>query len=111
MEAQHSMNIHQIELRLHQGKLSFASPQRMMKYLGVTPGSVSLFNLVNDENHEVVLFVDSQLRKVERVSFHPNDNTASLVISVGDMMKFIETIGNEYQFLDLYEEGVENAVG
>ena len=111
MEAQHSMNIHQIELLLHQGKLSFASPQRMMKYLGVTPGSVSLFNLVNDVNHEVVLFVDSQLRKVKRVSFHPNDNTASLVISVGDMMKFIETIGNEYQFLDLYEEGVENAVG
>jgi hypothetical protein len=33
------------------------------------------------------------------------------VISVGDMVKFIETIGNEYQFLDLYEEGVENAVG
>lgn len=108
MEAQHSMNIHDIELRLHQGKLSFASPERMKKYLGVTPGSVSLFNLVNDVNHEVILFVDNQLKKARRVSFHPNDNTASLVISVGDMMKFIKEIGNEYQFLDLYEEGVEN---
>ena len=80
MDARHSMNIHDIEHRLHQGKLSFASPQRMMKYLGVMPGSVSLFTLVND----------------------PNDNTASLVISRDDMFRFIESVGNRYEFLDLY---------
>ena len=104
MDARHNMNIHDIEHRLHQGKLTFASPERMMKYLGVKPGSVSLFTLVNDARHEVTLFVDKGLLKAEKVSFHPNDNTASLVISNADMMKFIQSTGNLYEFLDLYAE-------
>ena len=104
MDARHNMNIHDIEHRLHQGKLTFASPERMMKYLGVKPGSVSLFTLVNDARHEVMLFVDKGLLKAEKVSFHPNDNTASLVISNADMMKFIQSTGNLYEFLDLYAE-------
>lgn len=102
MDARHNMNIHDIEHRLHQGKLSFASAERMMRYLGVKPGSVSLFTLVNDVNHEVILFVDDKLLQAEKVSFHPNDNTASLVISREDMVKFIEQIGNRYEYLDLY---------
>lgn len=102
MDARHNMNIHDIEHRLHQGKLSFASAERMMRYLGVKPGSVSLFTLVNDVNHEVILFVDDKLLQAEKVSFHPNDNTASLVISRDDMVKFIKQIGNKYEYLDLY---------
>lgn len=110
MDSLHSMDIHQIEHLLHQGKLSFASPERMMKYLGLRPGSVSLFGLVNDLHHEVTLFVDKELLKAEKVSFHPNDNTASLVISTSDMLKFIKEIGNTYEFLDLYatEAGTPN---
>lgn len=115
MDSRHNMDIHDIEHKLHQGKLSFASPERMMRYLGVRPGSVSLFTLVNDVNHEVTLFVDNKLREAGKVSFHPNDNTASLVISNADMMKFIENVGNSYEFLNLYEneeqsggEGVDN---
>lgn len=102
MDARYNMDIHEIEHQLHQGKLSFASPERMMRYLGVKPGSVSLFTLVNDVNHEVILFVDRKLLDAPKVSFHPNDNTASLVISNSDMLKFIESIGNRYEFMDLY---------
>lgn len=109
MDSRHEMDIHSIEKILHQGKLSFASPERMIKYLGVRPGSVSLFNLVNDVNHEVILFVDESLKQATKVSFHPNDNHASLVIGVDDMLKFIHTIGNTYEFLKLYDsEAVEN---
>ncbi|MBR6417855.1 MAG: prolyl-tRNA synthetase associated domain-containing protein [Bacteroidales bacterium] len=103
MDSRHDMDIHSMEKRLHQGKLSFASPQRMERYLGVKPGSVSLFNLVNDINHEVILFVDRTLTTAEKVSFHPNDNRASLVISSSDMMSFIENIGNRYEVVDLYD--------
>lgn len=104
MSSLHDMDIHDMEHRLHQGKLSFASPQRMMKYLGVTPGSVSLFTLVNDQEHQVTLFIDRQLLSAGKVSFHPNDNTASLVISVEDMMKFVRAIGNPYETVELYGE-------
>lgn len=103
MESRHQMDIHSIEKMLRQGKLSFASSERMMKYLGLRPGSVSLFGLVNDKDHEVTLFVDKGLVNVKKVSFHPNDNRASLVISSSDMFKFIENIGNEWQVVDLYE--------
>jgi len=103
MESNFAMDIHSVEKILHQGKLSFASPERMMRYLGVKPGSVSLFNLVNDINREVTLFVDSKLLTVEKVSFHPNDNRASLVISSEDMLKFIKNIGNNYEIMDLYK--------
>lgn len=102
MDARHQMDIHDIEHRLHQGKLSFASEERMMRYLGVRPGSVSLFTLINDKEHEVILFVDAHLREAEKVSFHPNLNTASLVISNADMMRFIESVGNAYEFVELY---------
>lgn len=106
MDSRHDMDIHAIEKILHQGKLSFASPERMMRYLGVRPGSVSLFNLVNDQNHEVILFVDETLLGVEKVSFHPNDNRASLVISREDMLKFISNIGNSHEVVKLYSNSV-----
>ena len=110
MKSTSQMDIHSIEKQLHQGKLSFASPERMMKYLGVKPGSVSLFTLVNDVNHEVTLFVDENLMNTEKVAFHPNDNRASLVISNADMIKFIENIGNNYEVLKIYDEDSATAV-
>lgn len=102
MNANYQMDIHDIEKRLGQGKLSFASPERMMKYLGVKPGSVSLFTLLNDTDSEVILFVDESLKNCKNVSFHPNNNTASLVITVQDMLKFIDLMKNKVEFLQLY---------
>ena len=93
-----------MEHRLRQGKLSFASPERMMKYLGVKPGSVSLFTLVHDVNHEVWLVVDKGLMQAERVAFHPNDSRASLVIGREDMLRFIESTGNPWEVVDLYTQ-------
>ena len=50
------------------------------------------------------LFLDKNLQNAPRLSFHPNDNTASLVVENSDFMKFLEHWGGEYEFLDLYEE-------
>lgn len=99
----YKLDIHDLEKRLKQGKLTFASPKRMMKYLGIEPGSVSLFGLINDEEDHVHLFIDENLKQADKISFHPNINTASLVISVEDMMKFLEWSGNSYEFLKLYD--------
>lgn len=101
IECHKILPIHDLEHMLHQGKLSFASPQRMEKHLGTTPGSVSLFGLLNDSSKEVKLFLDKDLKDAAQLSFHPNDNTASLVISNADFHKFIELWGGEYSYLDL----------
>ena len=97
------MNIHQIEKLLKQGKLSFASPERLMKYLGVTPGSVTPFGLINDHSNHVHLFIDENLLQAEKVSFHPGINTASLIISRIDFERFLIHSGNSYEWISLYE--------
>jgi Ala-tRNA(Pro) deacylase len=83
------------------GKLSFASPDRLMAHLGLTPGSVSPFGLINDADHTVHVALDHDLQAAERVSFHPNINTATLVISRVDFMRFLEICGNPVQFVSV----------
>ncbi|HMM12558.1 MAG TPA: YbaK/EbsC family protein [Bacteroidales bacterium] len=98
-----NLNIRDLELRLRQGKLTFASPERMQKYLGIQPGSVSPFGLLNDIGKHVYVFVDKNLLNYPRLSFHPNDNTASLSIATTDFVRFLDSRGNGYEFLELYD--------
>lgn len=103
LEHLRQLDIHDLEKRLGQGKLTFASDIRLKKYLGVEPGSVSPFGLINDTEHHVHLFIDEKLRESDRLAFHPNDNTASLVISKSDFLKFLDYMGNTYEFVKLYD--------
>jgi Ala-tRNA(Pro) deacylase len=97
------LNIRDLEKRLKQGKLTFASDKRLKKYLGVEPGSVSPFGLINDTEHHVHLFIDEKLNESDRLAFHPNINTASLVISKKDFIRFLQHTGNAYEFIKLYD--------
>jgi Ala-tRNA(Pro) deacylase len=103
LEHLRQLNIHDLERRLKQGKLTFASDQRLKKYLGVEPGSVSPFGLINDKDHHVHLFIDEKLNEFNRLSFHPNINTASLVIKKNDFIRFLIRMGNPFEFIKLYE--------
>jgi len=94
--------IHDLEKSLQQGKLSFASEARMLKYLDIQPGSVSPFGLINDTENHVYLFIDKNLEHAEKLSFHPNDNTASVVISNHDFKHFLQLCGNNYEYITLY---------
>jgi Ala-tRNA(Pro) deacylase len=93
------LNIRELEQKLRQGKLSFASDRRLMQYLGLTPGSVSPFGLINDHTHHVHLFIDKTLQDYERLSFHPNTNTASLIIPRDGLFRFLAHTGNSYEFI------------
>lgn len=93
-------NIRSLEQKLKQGKLTFASEKRLEKYLSVKPGSVSPFGLINDTEHHVHLFLDEQLQQADKISFHPNDNTASLVLRYNDFINYLKHIGNTYEFID-----------
>jgi len=75
-------------------KLGFASPERLQTYLGLTPGSVSPFGLINDTGRQVRVIVDSGLRQVARIAFHPNINTATLVIAGTDFERFLASTGH-----------------
>ncbi|MCJ7446847.1 MAG: hypothetical protein MUO72_04075 [Bacteroidales bacterium] len=69
----------------------------------IEPGSVSPFGLINDKEKHVHLFMDEKLNESDRLAFHPNDNTASLVIAKSDFLRFLEYTGNTYEFIKLYD--------
>jgi len=81
------------------GKLSFGSPERLLKHLGLTPGSVSPFGLIHDSSHSVRVVVDRDLQAAARLSFHPNINTATLVVSKDDFVRFLAACGNPVQYI------------
>lgn len=103
LEHLRQLDIHDLERRLRQGKLTFASDKRLKMYLGVEPGSVSPFGLLNDHQNHVHLFIDEKLNGFERLAFHPNINTASIVVSKTDFLKFLDYSGNSYEFIRLYD--------
>jgi Ala-tRNA(Pro) deacylase len=83
------------------GKLSFASPERLMTYLAVTPGSVSPFGLVHDRERHVRVFLDRTLREARRISFHPNINTATIVLDYADFEKFLADCGHQVRYISV----------
>lgn len=101
-DCERTLAIHDLEHRLKQGKLSFASESRMERYLGLLPGSVSPFGLINDTANHTHLFLDSNLRNFDSLSFHPNDNRATVVIARNEFEKFLSVCGNSYEYIELY---------
>lgn len=108
----HDLDIHDLEQRLKSrlqaqgrpspGKLSFASAQRMERYLGLEPGSVSPFGLINDSESHTLLFLDESLQRAETLSFHPNDCRGTVVLRREDFERYLDTVGNQHEYLKLY---------
>jgi Ala-tRNA(Pro) deacylase len=80
-------------------RLSFGSPERLLARMGLTPGSVSPFGLLNDPSRSVQVVVDADLRGAERLIFHPNINTHSLTIAFADFEKFLASVGNTVRYI------------
>lgn len=90
-----------LALALGSTRLSFASPERMDKYLGVQQGSVSPLCALNDENHEVVVAFEQSLMGKERIGVHPLENTATIFMPFKDLKKIIEGNGNKFMCIKL----------
>lgn len=82
-------------------RLSFGSPERLMAELGLTPGSVSPFGLINDADGSVRVLIDQDLRGAARLLFHPNINTGTLVVSWADLERFLATRSNSVRLVSL----------
>lgn len=75
--------------QLGAGNLSFASEDRLEKYLGLKQGSVSQFGLMNDTEHAVEFFIDKDLSRCKSLGIHPLENTATVFLSFKDLDKFL----------------------
>lgn len=80
---------------LGSGRFSFGNADLLFQHLGVTPGSVTLFGLINDTDRTVTLILDEALFTHDPVNFHPLRNDATTAVSPGDMLKFARATGHE----------------
>lgn len=81
--------------------LSFASPERLDRYLGVSRGAVTILALVNDTGHAVELVIDADVWRAPRIHAHPLVNTATLVLGHDDIVRFLEHTGHTERVVEL----------
>lgn len=87
--------------RLGAGRLSFGSADRLLRYLGVIPGAVTPFGVINDHDQAVRVALDRQMMEVEPLNFHPLDNTKTTAISAEGLLRFLHATGHIPELLDL----------
>jgi Ala-tRNA(Pro) deacylase len=96
-----AVNLKALASLLGVSKLGFASAERLQRYLGVDPGSVSILGVVNDVDQEVEVIVDKDLWEARAFQCHPLVNTSTLVISRDDIQRFLEITGHPVRLLDV----------
>jgi Ala-tRNA(Pro) deacylase len=96
-----AIDLKQLGDRLGAGRLSFGSPERLRTYLGVEPGSVTPFAVINDTGHAVRLVLDSGLTADGAINAHPLTNTMTTAITLADLLRFFEATGHAPDWLDL----------
>jgi len=98
--AQTVIDLKTLPRRIGSARLSFASADALYDHLGVRPGSVSAFALLNDDARRVSLVVDAALLREDPVNFHPLSNDATTAVSVEDFIKFLTLLGVAPQIVD-----------
>ncbi len=89
-------------------RLSFGKPDLLVEVLGVLPGSVTPFAVINDEASRVSVILDEDLTRHERLNFHPLENTATTSIATNDLMVFLRATGHEPKIIALASQNADS---
>ncbi len=84
-------------------KVSFGKPEKMLEYLGVIPGSVTVFGAINDTGQQVTFVLDSELMKHDLINGHPLSNDATTTVGRDDLVRFLEATGHTPLILKVTE--------
>lgn len=95
------VNLKDIRKKIGSSQLSFASEERLFKYLGLEKGAVTPFGVINDSSNHVKIYIDKTLKEASAIGFHPNDNTATIFLSLEDVISFVKAQGNMVSVLAL----------
>ena len=90
-----------IKSQINSTALSFASEERLEKHLGLSKGAVTPLGIINDDEHLVNIVLDEDLKNEEILGVHPNVNTSTVFISYNDLIKFINSFGNEIFYVNI----------
>lgn len=100
-ESRQAIDLKSLHKRLGCARLSFGRPELLMEVLGVTPGSVTAFALINDRERRVSFVLDRALLRHDIINCHPLTNTATTSIARDDLLRFIRSCGHEPQVVEL----------
>lgn len=95
------IKLNKLHPHLGSKRLSFGKADALLEKLGVTPGSVTLFSIINDSDQDVTLIIDQRLTEHDVVNFHPLLNDATTAISSDGMIRFAKATGHDPIILDL----------
>lgn len=90
-----------IATKIESTKLSFASPERLMKYLKLEPGAVTPLSVINDETGEVEVIFDEDLKKEDLLGVHPCVNTATILLTPADLEKYVISNNNKLKYIKI----------
>lgn len=90
-------------------RLSFGKPELLFQTLGITPGSVTPFALINDAEHQVQPLLDKAMLDHELLNYHPLTNEATTTIKASDLPVFIKAVGHEVRVIDLDHEEIDRS--
>lgn len=79
--------------------IQFGKEKDLKEKMNLTFGTVSIFGLLNNKEHDIKVYIDNSLKKTDKITFHPNDNTRTILILVKDIIKFLEDLNYDYEFI------------
>lgn len=97
---QHQISLKDIAIKINSKRLSFASKEELLEILGLYPGSVTPFGILNDKENKCKIIMEDFLENATLL-FHPNINTVTISISHSDFIKFIKLRNHDYQIIKL----------
>lgn len=89
-----------LEAILGCGRLSFGSAERLFEYLGIYPGAVCPFCVINDKGHQVQVILDAAMMRGDIVNYHPLDNAQTISLSPDGLLKFLAYTGHAPKVID-----------
>ncbi len=95
------LDIRLLAERIGEKSLSFASEERLSVYLCTDSGAVSIFGLLNDTGHEVDVILDTSVADAQRVGFHPNISTETLIIRQDDFRRYLKSLKNRIRYISI----------
>lgn len=96
-----TIDLKKLQNLIGSARLSFGSAARLWEHLGIRPGSVCPFTVINDRDHQIGVILDARMMRADLVNYHPMDNAMTIGLSPAGLLKFLEFTGHAPQILDL----------
>ena len=96
-----SIDLKGLAQRLGAGRFSFGSADRLMKYMGVIPGAVTPFGIINDTGGMVRVVLERAMLEMDTLNFHPLDNAKTTALAAADLVRFLEAENHRPEIIDL----------